>query len=99
MQSSLWLNHATKQITDRSPHLNILKIGAETGGATKKILNEIGHDFDSYTFTDISSSFFEIAADIFSPWRERMVFKVCDAEKDPLTQGFTEGAYDVVIGH
>jgi hypothetical protein len=99
MQSSLWLSHATKQITDRSPHLNILEIGAGTGGATKNILNEIGHDFDSYTFTDISSSFFENAADIFSPWRERMVFKVCDAEKDPLTQGFTEGTYDVVIGH
>ena len=26
-----------------------------------------------------------------------MVFKVCDAEKDPLAQGFTEGAYHVVV--
>ena len=26
-----------------------------------------------------------------------MVFKVYDAEKDPLAQGYTEGAYDVVI--
>ena len=26
-----------------------------------------------------------------------MVFKVCDAEKDPLAQGFTEGAYNVII--
>ena len=98
MQSSLWLSQATKQITDRHPHLNILEIGAGTGGATKNILNAIGQSFDSYTFTDISSSFFENAADIFAPWRERMVFKVCDAEKDPSTQGFLEGAYDVVIG-
>ena len=26
-----------------------------------------------------------------------MVFKVCDAEKDPLSQGFVEGSYDVII--
>ncbi len=26
-----------------------------------------------------------------------MVFKVCDAEKDPLAQGFTEGAYSVIV--
>lgn len=26
-----------------------------------------------------------------------MIFKVCDAEKDPLDQGFTEGAYDVIV--
>lgn len=26
-----------------------------------------------------------------------MVFKVCDAEQDPLDQGFAEGQYDVVI--
>ncbi|KAH0404852.1 putative polyketide synthase, partial [Aureobasidium melanogenum] len=98
MQSSLWLGNITKQMTARDPHLNILEIGAGTGGATKNILHAIGHDLDSYTFTDISSSFFENAADIFAPWRDRMVFKVCDAEKDPLLQGFSEGAYDVVIG-
>lgn len=26
-----------------------------------------------------------------------MVFKVCDAERDPVDQGFTEGAYDVIV--
>ena len=72
-------------------------IGARTGGATKKILSAIGHSFDTYTFTDISPSFFENAAEIFSPWKDRMTFKVCDAEKDPLAQGFTEGAYSLII--
>ena len=28
-----------------------------------------------------------------------MVFKVCDAEKDPLSQGFTEGAYSVIVAY
>ena len=27
MQSSLWLSHAVKQMTDRNPHLSILEIG------------------------------------------------------------------------
>jgi SAM-dependent methyltransferase len=97
MQSSLWLGNAVKEITDRHPHLNILEIGAGTGGATKNILKAIDHDLDSYTFTDISSSFFENAADIFAPWKDRMVFKVYDAERDPTTQGFKEGQYDVIV--
>lgn len=28
-----------------------------------------------------------------------MIFKVCDAERDPLAQGFTEGSYDVIIAY
>ena len=28
-----------------------------------------------------------------------MVFKVCDAERDPIAQGFTEGSYDVIIAY
>ncbi|KAJ4290808.1 hypothetical protein N0V90_010003 [Kalmusia sp. IMI 367209] len=97
MQSSLWLGKAVKEITDRHPHLSILEIGAGTGGATKNILKAIDQDFDNYTFTDISSSFFENAAEIFALWGDRMVFKVYDAERDPTTQGFEEGKYDVIV--
>ena len=28
-----------------------------------------------------------------------MIFKVCDAEKNPLGQGYTEGSYDVIIAY
>lgn len=28
-----------------------------------------------------------------------MIFKVCDAEKNPLAQGYTEGSYDVIIAY
>lgn len=75
----------------------MVELGAGTGGATKNILRAIGHSFDKYTFTDISSSFFENAAEIFSQWTDRMVFKVCDAEKDPIAQGFVEGGHDVIV--
>ncbi|KAI1456609.1 polyketide synthase [Annulohypoxylon moriforme] len=97
-QSVAWLGNTVKQITDRHPHLNILEIGAGTGGATKSILKSIGRSFDSYTFTDISSSFFENAAELFSTWRDCMVFKVYDAERDPADQGFDGTTkYDVVV--
>lgn len=96
-QSTIWVGSIIKQLTNRNPHLNILEIGAGTGGATKRILDTIGHDFNTYTFTDISSSFFENAAETFSGWSNRMVFKVCNAEDDPVAQGFKPGSYDVVV--
>ena len=99
MQSTLWLSQAVKQITNCQPHLSLLEIGAGTGGATRNILQAIGNDFDKYTFTDISSSFFENAANLLAPWGDRMAFSVCDAEKDPAQQGFKEGSYDVIIAY
>jgi SAM-dependent methyltransferase len=99
LQSSIWLSNAVKQVTDRHPHLSLLEVGAGTGGATKNILRSIGHDFDQYTFTDISSSFFENAAEALAPWGDRMVFSVFNAEIDPTQQGFKEGAYDVIVAY
>lgn len=72
-------------------------IGAGTGGATKAIFREIDHSYRSYTYTDISAAFFENAASVFSHHRDRMVFKTFDAEKDPLSQGYTECTYDLIV--
>ena len=92
-----FLSEIIAQMTHRYPHMSILEIGAGTGGATKSIMNKIGGAFAEYTFTDISSGFFETAEDVFSKNRERMVFQVLDAEKDVLEQGFQEHSYDLVI--
>lgn len=88
---------ALGQITHRHPQANILEIGAGVGGTTRKVLRAVGNSFNHYTFTDISSGFFEKGADKFSDYRRKMTFKVCDIEKDPVDQGFVEGAYDVVV--
>ena len=53
--------------------------------------------FDSYTYTDISSGFFDNAADKFSDYAHRMVFKILDAEKEVAPQGYVENLYDIVI--
>ncbi|TLD19206.1 hypothetical protein PspLS_09809 [Pyricularia sp. CBS 133598] len=89
-----WVGSILCQLTNSNSHLEILEIGAGTGAATKRILNAVGSDFNTYTFTDISSSFFEKAAETLGSWGNQMVFKVCNAEVDPVAQGFEAGTYD-----
>ncbi|TDZ24970.1 Polyketide synthase-nonribosomal peptide synthetase [Colletotrichum orbiculare MAFF 240422] len=85
------------QVAHRHPHMKVLEIGAGTGGATKAVLREVGDQFASYAFTDISGGFFEKAAHVFAPHKAKMSFRVLDIEKDPLAQGFEEGGYDLIV--
>ncbi|KAL4876141.1 putative hybrid NRPS/PKS enzyme [Aspergillus karnatakaensis] len=87
-----------KQIGHRYPMMNVLEIGAGTGGATRSILKAMGSAFGSYTYTDISSGFFDQAKTLFTSHGAKMIFKVLDIEKDIATQGFHEQSYDLVIG-
>ncbi|KAI3317853.1 putative polyketide synthase [Xylariaceae sp. AK1471] len=93
-----FLSRTISQIVHRYPRMNILEIGAGTGGATKAITRDIGRAFASYTFTDISTGFFEKAQEVFSEYSDKMIFKALDCEKDILEQGYAEGSYDLVIG-
>lgn len=71
--------------------------GAGTGGTTKPILKSLGDRFQSYTFTDVSAGFFGAAANVLSPFSDRLAFKTLDIERDPCSQGFQEGAYDLIV--
>ncbi|RYP45935.1 hypothetical protein DL768_007803 [Monosporascus sp. mg162] len=84
-------------LSHRFPHMNILEIGAGMGAATASILGELNSAFQSYTYTDISTTFFEKARVKFTEHRSKMVFKALDIEKPVSQQGFTEGSYDLVI--
>ncbi|KAI1172506.1 putative polyketide synthase [Nemania sp. FL0916] len=97
VESAKWVSLAINQIADRYPNMNIMEIGAGTGGATKAILHEIGDKYRSYTYTDISAAFFENAAMTFSREKEKMEFQVFDVESDPAEQNFVEGTYDLVV--
>ncbi|CAG8978702.1 hypothetical protein HYALB_00004685 [Hymenoscyphus albidus] len=88
---------ALSQISHRYPHANILEIGGGVGGTTGSVLRAMGDAFSHYTFTDISSGFFEKAAEKFAEYRHKMTFRVCDIEKDPIDEGFVEEGYDVII--
>lgn len=95
------LSATVEQITHVYPQLRVLEVGAGTGGATKSILRRlhaarVGH----YTFTDISSGFFEAAEALFPGYVEggRMSFRTLDLERDPVEeQGFEEHAFDLIV--
>ncbi|KAJ5260475.1 hypothetical protein N7478_012080 [Penicillium angulare] len=84
------------------PHMKILEIGGGTGGATLPILQELTQDkgaprFATYTFTDISTGFFEKAELKFKPWLPFMKFNKFDVESDPASQGLKLSDFDVVV--
>ncbi|KAL4864241.1 hypothetical protein BDV12DRAFT_205831 [Aspergillus spectabilis] len=90
------------------PRMNILEIGAGTGGMTKYVLDKLTQNgscvpgagnprFAHYTYTDISAGFFSDAASLFVSFPHSVTFRVLDIEKDPVQQGFEAGAYDLII--
>ncbi|KAF7125782.1 hypothetical protein CNMCM5793_002075 [Aspergillus hiratsukae] len=91
------LTSTVRQIGHRHPTMNVLEIGAGTGGATKSILRELDTAFASYTYTDISSGFFEQATQEFSSFQPKMAFRTLDIEKDVVDQGFPEQSFDLII--
>ncbi|KXH59280.1 KR domain-containing protein [Colletotrichum salicis] len=83
------------------PNLRILEIGAGTGGTTSKVIHWLRGPtgaslYSEYTYTDVSAGFFSAAKDRFSS-HSNMSFKVLDISKDPTSQGFEPGTYDLVI--
>ncbi|GLI77277.1 putative Hybrid PKS-NRPS biosynthetic cluster [Penicillium ochrochloron] len=91
------LGRMVSQFTHVYPRAKIFEVGAGTGGATKFIFETIGHTFSSYTYTDVSSGYFEKAAEAFSDWKDKLIFKSFDTERTPESQGFQEGTYDLII--
>ncbi|KAK0664508.1 hypothetical protein QBC41DRAFT_380647 [Cercophora samala] len=95
--SNRWLGRMVKQLAHRYPRMNFIEIGAGTGSSTQAVLDALGNAYASYTFTDISSGFFEKAADRFHNAGDKMIFKTLDVEKPVADQGYTPFSYDVVI--
>ncbi|KAH8815991.1 Choline/Carnitine o-acyltransferase-domain-containing protein [Xylogone sp. PMI_703] len=90
-----------KLLTFKHPHMNILEIGAGTGGATLPLIQSLNREegvlFDRYHYTDISAGFFEQGKALLQKWIERIDFKTLDISKDPVQQGFQAGSYDLII--
>ncbi|KAI1842497.1 hypothetical protein JX266_011251 [Neoarthrinium moseri] len=92
-----------KVLTFKNPRLRFLEVGAGTGGFTGWVLgglaraNGSGLPVEQYTYTDISSGFFEDAREKFSQWEDLIDFVTLDVEVDPEKQGFQPGSYDVIL--
>lgn len=57
----------------------------------------MGKTFNSYTYTDISTGFFETAQKVFRDYTDQMVFKVLDIEKEIASQGFADHSFDLIV--
>ena len=92
-----------KLLGNKNPHLNILEIGAGTGGATFPILEALSGagtnppNFANYDFTDLSPAFFEKAAEKLERWNGLLAFKKLDVELDPVQQGYKSCSYDLIV--
>ncbi|KAM7199185.1 hypothetical protein V8F33_004660 [Rhypophila sp. PSN 637] len=92
-------------LASEKPRMEILEIGAGTGGATTSVLealddDDLGMRCESYTYTDISAGFFIKAKEKFARYAHVMDFRKLDCEKDLKSQaGFGEGTkrYDLVV--
>ncbi|WP_088634399.1 type I polyketide synthase [Phaeobacter sp. 22II1-1F12B] len=88
-----------RQIAENWPHnrrLRILEIGAGTGSATARILEQLGDQPVDYVFTDISPLFLNRARSRFEQY-EGMDFRPFDISLSPTEQGFAQGSFDVIL--
>ncbi len=76
--------------------LRILEIGAGTGGTTSHVAPRLPSTGVEYTFTDVGPLFVARARERFAaiPF---LRYGVLDLERDPASQGFAEGSFDVVV--
>lgn len=95
-------------LSHKNPGMKILEVGAGKGSFTDILLPVLLHHsdvqggterFSTYDYTDISESFFENAQEKYAPKTARIRFKTLNIEKDPVSQGFDEGTYDLILAH
>nr|ALQ32754.1 putative polyketide synthase [Fusarium avenaceum] len=85
-----------------NPELRVIEVGAGTGAATIKVLQELSSEepgeenFSAYTYTDISTGFFDEARRRLDRWPQVSYTKL-DISKNPSDQGIQVGTFDVVI--
>ncbi|KAH6854209.1 reducing type I polyketide synthase [Chaetomium sp. MPI-CAGE-AT-0009] len=104
--STAQLAEVVGALARENPRLRILEIGGGTGGCTRPVLDHLrtlsdggvnAAGFEHYTFTDISSGFFQAARERFAEWGDLISYTALNIEEDAAEQGFSEKSYDVII--
>lgn len=101
-QFSKLLGDLVHNLSDLEPNMRILEIGAGTAGTTLHVLKALSREtedgaFLNYTFTDISSGFFENARTKLADWSQRITYEKLDISRDPAEQGFAYQEYDLIV--
>ncbi|RYP69020.1 hypothetical protein DL771_006346 [Monosporascus sp. 5C6A] len=86
-----------RQIVHKWPRARVLEIGARLDGTTRAMLEALGPLGSLYHFTNASDDDFEHAEQELAGWGDILMFDTLDVAKEPSSQGFELGSYDVVI--
>ncbi|KAI1778855.1 polyketide synthase module [Hypoxylon cercidicola] len=86
-----------RQIVHKRPRARVLEIGARLDGTTRVMLEALGPLGSLYHFTNASDDDFEHAEQELAAWSDILMFDTLDIAKEPSSQGFELGTYDVVI--
>ncbi|MBW4594600.1 MAG: acyltransferase domain-containing protein [Brasilonema angustatum HA4187-MV1] len=76
--------------------IRVLEIGAGTGGTTAYLLPHLDPERTEYIFTDVSALFTTKAAQRFHDY-SFVKYRVLDIEKDPISQGFYQKNYHIIV--
>lgn len=81
-------------LSDLQPEMRILEIGGGTAGPTIHVLETTSRDMEeaaflNYTFTDISSGFFENGKVKFAKWSQTITYKKLDTSQDPVNKALS----------
>ena len=98
------MGELVSHLSDLVHNMRILEVGAGTGGTTLPVLQALTRDrkeegavYVNYTFTDISTGFFENAREKLAHWSQHITFQKLDITQDPAEQGFELEDFDVII--
>ncbi|QVM05380.1 Type I Iterative PKS [Coccidioides posadasii str. Silveira] len=86
-----------RQIVHKQPRARVLEIGARLDVTTRAMLEALGPLGSLYHFTNASDDDFKHAEQELAAWGDILMFDTLDVAKEPSSQGFELGNYDVVI--
>jgi acyl transferase domain-containing protein/trans-aconitate methyltransferase/acyl carrier protein len=98
MFNTLLADALAEAIADCPPgrQVRILEVGAGTGGTTTHVLPRLPGTHVEYVYTDVSIAFTSRAREKYAAW-PFVTFGTLDMERDPASQGYAAGSFDVII--
>jgi acyl transferase domain-containing protein/SAM-dependent methyltransferase len=86
----------TSLLAGRARRIQVVEIGAGTGGTTAAVLPALTADRATYWYTDVSTAFLSRAQRKFAA-HPFVRYGLLDVERDPAAQGYTLGSFDAVV--
>ncbi|KAI0894504.1 hypothetical protein F4806DRAFT_471578 [Annulohypoxylon nitens] len=92
-----YLSQILKQIVHRYPNMDILEIRGGVGFATKKVFDEIGPKFSSYTVTGPILGAPDMERSGVEAFSGKVTYHVSNNPTDLQSNGFKEASFDLVV--